>query len=471
MTEPKLSPMVALFQPAHQPAPSPTRPKSEVLPAGALTPSEVMFRATKNVEHLNKNGALLVAGELFDDKVGRGGHLNFLLKDQRDQLRCVMFFQHLQRLQFKVEKGMRVLVTGKMAVKFSYVQLVVDAIEPLGIGAQELAFQQLKQRLTASGVFADDKKQALPLLPRRVGIVTSQHGAALHDVLKRLRERLPGVQVLLRCTKVQGDGAAAEIAEAIRLVDKAGCDVMLVVRGGGAADDLGAYNTEPVVQAIAHANTPVVCGVGHESDVTLADLAADKRASTPTHAAELAVPRLSDLMFQLARLRERMDAAVRAQQAHARLKLSRHKEVLSMAQQQLGAPRRRIETLKHRMHALVQRRLQLSRDQLSHTQLQLQRQHPAIKLEQQRARLSRLHHGLAAPVQRRVRDGHSAFQRLVAQMHALSPLAVLSRGYAVATDVAGRAIVDANSVSIGDAVRVRVHHGQFDAVVSKPKGT
>jgi exodeoxyribonuclease VII large subunit len=482
-----------------------------------------MKRARANVAHLNRHGALVVVGEVFESKVGARGHLTFKLKDDHrgketgEALPCIMFFNDTRRLKFALEQGMRVVCTGEISVsQFAQVQFVVKNIEPVGAGALEAAFQQLKEKLAREGLFAVERKRALPFLPRCVGVVTSAYGAAQHDVLERLRERMPRLHVIVRPTKVQGDEASADVAEAIRDLDKHGaCDVILVVRGGGSLDDLWAFNTEPVVRAIVAARTPIVSGVGHESDITLADLAADKRASTPTHAAELAVAvTATELQERIARLERRLRDATNARMERAHLQLTRVSQRLSARRNLVDVQRARVAALVARMErrhpaqivserrALLARVLQrlearhpsravnerrgrvtalLQRLEARHPSRvvherralvakllqRLEARTPARAVEERRARVAALAQRLRPPVDRRTAEAKRAFAVVLARLHALSPLAVLARGYAVVTHDDGRVVARTSDVRDGDALHVRVSDGTIDVKVTK----
>ncbi|HEY4220118.1 MAG TPA: exodeoxyribonuclease VII large subunit, partial [Myxococcota bacterium] len=336
--------------------------------AAALSPTEVLRRARANVEHISRAGDLLVAGEASGPKVLPSGHITFELKDKRSRLPCIVFFNDTRRLKFELRHGMQIVVTGKPTVtEWSQVQLRVSRVEPVGEGALDLAFRQLKEKLEGEGLFAADKKRALPLLPRTVGVVTSSTGAAIQDVLKVLFDRMPGLHVVIAPTKVQGEGASADVAEAIRNLGAARaqdgsalCDVILVVRGGGSREDLWAFNTEPVARAIRGTRVPVIAGVGHESDVTIADLAADKRAATPSNAAEIAVPRVDDLVHRLDAHKRRLAAGLRHAVASARARVVRLSRRLIDPRDVIARKRKHVADLEQRLERALRKQRERS---------------------------------------------------------------------------------------------------------------
>ena len=414
---------------------------------GTLTPTEVLRRARANVEHI---GLCLVQGEVAEIRNHRNGHLFFKLLDLEDRsagLPCVLWARDVKRLGFKLEDGLAVVLDGKVGLNdFASVQLTVREVQLVGQGAHELAFRQLKERLDKEGLFSPERKRAPPMLPRAVGVVTSKHGAAINDVLVRLFERFPTMPVLVAPTLVQGEAAPAEIAAALaRLDGSARVDVILLVRGGGAREDLMAFDDERVARAIVACRVPVIAGVGHENDVTIADLVADLRAATPTHAAELAVPRLVDL-------RHTLDDRVRRMHARATHALTRgrvHEQALARRLEQ-GAARRR------KAHA----------DRLRALEGRLRALAPGRVLRELRVRLTKLEARLCAAAETAARTRAQRVSLLAARLHALSPLTVLGRGYAIATRVDdGRVLMAAQDAPASTEVDVRLAHGSLRARV------
>src|SRR5436309_454784 len=299
-----------LFEEDDEPQPEPAAP-APVRRVLTVTDLTIKIRDLLETELFE----VWVEGELSNCRVWNTGHLYFTLKDSSSQLRGFMFRSALRYLKFKPTDGTRVVARGKISVyepKGEY-QIVCEHLEPQGLGALQLAFDQLKLRLQAEGLFDVSKKRPLPALPRKIGVVTSLDGAAIRDILKVLRRRYRNVHVVIRPARVQGEGAAAEIAAGLRQIVKVPhVDVVIVGRGGGSMEDLWAFNEEPVARAISISPIPVISAVGHESDVTIADLVADVRAPTPSAAAELVVARKEEFSGRIDRLHERLVACARA---------------------------------------------------------------------------------------------------------------------------------------------------------------
>jgi exodeoxyribonuclease VII large subunit len=372
-------------------------------------------------------GRVWVAGEVSNLHRAASGHYYFTLKDAGAQLRAAMFRSAARRLVFEPEEGLEVLVFGEPSVYEARgdLQLLVRHLEPRGRGALQLAFEQLRARLAGEGLFDAAHKRPLPRVPRCVGVVTSARGAAIHDVIEVSGRRFPGLPLLLAATRVQGDGAEAEIAAALEALGSvAEVDVILLVRGGGSLEDLQPYNTERVARALRACPVPVVTGVGHEVDVTIADLAADLRAPTPSAAAALAVPERAALVAQLERAAARLGRA--ALRACERLG-DRH----SRAHEALRA------------HA------------------------PSERVRARRARLAAAERALEVAARRAAERLRSRLQGAAARLHALSPLAVLGRGYAIAERRDTGAVVRrASELRPGDALRIRLGEGELEAAVT-----
>jgi exodeoxyribonuclease VII large subunit len=364
---------------------------------------------------------VLVMGELTACNRAASGHLYFSLSDASSCVDCVIWRSDAFRLAFQPKVGDEVVVRGRMGVfaRSGRMQLYATAMKPIGAGAAGRALEALKQKLAAEGLFAAERKRALPFLPRVIGIVTSRTGAALHDILVTLRRRWPGVHVVLSPSVVQGSEAPRGIVAALaRLEAWGGADVVIVGRGGGAAEDLAAFNDERVVRAVAGFPVPVVSAVGHEVDISLCDLAADLRAATPTAAAEALVP-------------------VRAELAG---------DVATTAHRLRNAMLRRMAEL--RMH--VENRASLLR-------------HPSARVAELRQRADRAMMQLERALKSRVAEPQRRLSELAAALDALSPLAVLERGYSLATAAGGRLVRDAAEVSVGDRVELRFHRGRAGA--------
>jgi exodeoxyribonuclease VII large subunit len=388
-----------------------------------------------------------VEGELSNCKVWNTGHLYFTLKDSTAQIKGVMFRSALRYLRFKPADGLRVVARGRVSVydpKGEY-QLVCEHLEPEGLGARQLAFEQLKERLTAEGLFDVRRKRTLPALPRKIGVVTSLDGAAVRDVIKVLLRRYPNAHIVIRPTRVQGEGAALDIARAMRAIGKVkGVDVVIVGRGGGSIEDLWAFNEEVVARAIAGCPVPTISAVGHETDVTIADFVADLRAPTPSAAAEMVVTRKDDFYARIDRLSHRVTSAMqgRVHQLEARMRALELRPRLRM---RIASRERRYQGLRLKLETFdVRRRFSVIRTRLVGADGRLS------------AALARARHAKEA------RLGAAA-----ARLDSLSPLAVLGRGYAVCWNADHTVIIrHAETVAPGDRVHVTLERGELDCTVN-----
>lgn len=369
---------------------------------------------------------VVVRGELSNVSTPASGHIYFSLKDSRAQLRCAMFRAHARLLRCKLENGQAVICCGRLSVypQRGDLQLIVDGLEPEGVGTLQLAFDQLKARLQQEGLFNPEHKQELPAYPRVIGVVTSATGAALQDILTILKRRGAGVKVLLRPVLVQGDDAAADIAAAIAELNRHGsADVLIVGRGGGSREDLWAFNEEQTARAIYTSTIPVISAVGHESDFSIADMVADLRAATPSAAAELVVRHRLEMESHLDQLVTRLSNRMSNQ----------------------------LELLQSRLSGL-EKRLKAPQEQLQHQQIQL------------RDVCRRLNQGAELLIER----NRQALSKLSGRLDALSPLKVLSRGYAIAsTEAQGTVLTNAADVGIGDRIKIKLAEGQVKATVTE----
>ena len=364
---------------------------------------------------------ILVVGELTAVNRAASGHVYFTLSDESASVDCVLWRSDAFRLAFQPRQGDEVVVRGRMGVfaRSGRMQLYASAMKPVGAGAAQKAFEALRRRLAAEGLFAPERKRPLPLLPRVVGLVTSRSGAAVHDILVTLRRRFPGVHVVLASSVVQGAEAPRSIVAALaRLAAFGGCDVVIVGRGGGAAEDLAAFNEESVVRAVAAFPVPVVAAIGHEVDVSLCDLAADLRAATPTAAAEAVVPVRSELVTAVATAAYRLRSA---------------------AQRRLAELRMGVEAASGRLR------------------------HPAARIAELRQRADRHAMLLERALRARVAMPVRRLAELSSALDALSPLAVLERGYSLTTGASGRLVRDAGELKMGDRVELRFHRGRAGA--------
>ncbi|PIR20956.1 MAG: exodeoxyribonuclease VII large subunit [Deltaproteobacteria bacterium CG11_big_fil_rev_8_21_14_0_20_47_16] len=363
-----------------------------------------------------------VCGEVSNWRPASSGHWYFSLKDANSQLSAVMFRGVNSAVKFKVEQGMELICHGKLSVyppRGSY-QIIIDYCEPKGVGALQLAFEQLKKKLADEGLFDKSKKKPIPYMPRRVGVVTSPTGAAVRDICTVLRRRFPSVDICLVPAKVQGDGSAAEIARAIELLDARGdVDVMIVGRGGGSIEDLWAFNEEVVARAIFAATTPIISAVGHEIDFTIADFVADVRAPTPSAAAEIAVPVRAELLQGIGNIQRRLDQGLRGA-------ITRASERLHHLRQRLRFPTQRITDGLQWVDSLRER--------------------------------------LQMAMRRGIGDRRQAVAQWAGQLQHLSPLAVLAKGYAV-VQKDGATVRDAAQLKPGDVLDVRLEKGHVETKV------
>jgi exodeoxyribonuclease VII large subunit len=406
-------------------------------------------------------GLVWVEGEVAQTSRPASGHLYFSLRDHNAVLTAVMWARDTARLRFVIESGQRLRVRGRLGVydRDGKMQLYVDFAEPAGVGAAAVALDQLKRTLHAEGLFAAQRKRPLPLVPRRIGVVTSKSGAAVRDIIQTVQRRFP-VPILIADCAVQGPSAPRQIVHALTLITRADVDVVIVGRGGGSATDLSAFNDERVVRAVAACPVPVVSAVGHEIDLTLCDLAADRRASTPTAAAELVVPVLAELAAALAKEERRLGREVELRLARDRQELDR---LIERAQRRvergLGQAREALVRLERRRDDQHPRaRLLARRKELAALVARLGAVQPAPRLARARDALAQLERKAAAAIARQHHAAGGELGRLAAQLAALSPLAVLDRGFAVLRH-AGAVVRDASALAPGDLVDAKVARG------------
>jgi exodeoxyribonuclease VII large subunit len=414
---------------------------------------------------------LWIEGEISNLARPGSGHLYFSLKDDQAQVRCALFRGSQRGLTIQPRDGMHVLVRARVSLYEGRgeFQLIVDYLEEAGEGALRRAFELLKNRLAGEGLFDPAHKKPLPRLPKRIGVITSPTGAAIRDILTTLKRRFPAIPVLVYPVPVQGEGAAEKIAATLRLaVARGDCDALILARGGGSLEDLWAFNAESVARAIHASPIPVVVGVGHETDYTIADLAADARAPTPTAAAELLSP---DQHEWLAEYRYREQRLVRL----IRDRLREHAQRLDWLAARVIHPRERLGRLTERLRALAHR-LRLAENRARHAAdarlrvlgARLMRQHPAARLREQRLRLSHVGERLVTGL-RQAQSGRDRRLELAARrLDALSPLATLGRGYAIVQRATDAAVVrDAGTLTPGEALHVRLARGGFGCRVEE----
>ncbi len=416
-------------------------------------------------------GVVWVEGELSNFSQPSSGHWYFSLKDRASQVRCAMFRLKNTVLGFTPKAGQHVIARGRVSLyepRGEY-QLIVDHLEEAGVGALQREFERLKAKLAAEGLFANECKRKLPRFPRRIAVVTSPSGAAVRDVLNILARRFPPAAVLVYPTAVQGAAAAPAIVQALQLASaRMDCDVLILARGGGSLEDLWSFNDERVARAIRGCAVPVVTGIGHEIDFTIADFAADARAPTPSGAAELVAPDRVACLEALARVEERLSACVRRElrtvssrfanagarlkQAHPGMRLVHQAQRFDDLEQRLtGAAHAVLHTRRHRLNEAFTRLLQHSPERLAR---EYRRRHEGLD--------SRLHRGISDYLSRRLHRVDLAHRTL----QTASPLATLARGFAIVTRADGTLVTDARSVPAGEDIEARLATGHLRARVT-----
>ncbi len=416
-------------------------------------------------------GIVWVEGEISNLARPASGHMYWSLKDEHAQLRCAMFRQRNRNLGFELQNGQQILARGRISIYEARgeFQLVIDHAEPAGEGLLRRRFEVLKRKLAAEGLFDEDRKRALPALPARIGVVTSPSGAAIRDVLTILARRFPASAVLIYPTAVQGDPAAEEIARALALAnERQECDLLILTRGGGSLEDLWAFNEEAVARALAATEIPVIVGVGHETDFTIADFVADHRAPTPSGAAELAVPDGAQWLARLESLEQRLghgtnrnlvQRATLAQTLRHRL----HRAHPGMQLQQAG---QRLDDLDARLRRELLTTLNNRGTELARIDTALRSVAPRIQLARLAERCQWASRALAQAIAEALAVQRQRVEVAGRALDAVSPLATLERGYAIATRASdGSILTDAQDVAIGDSVHVRLRRGRFTGTV------
>lgn len=391
----------------------------------ALTVSQLVSLVRQDLE--TKYRAVTIVGEISSFKPWRSGHWYFDLKDEQAVVPAVMFKGSCERVKFEVKEGLQVLIQGRVSVYApqSKIQIIAESMEPIGAGALALAFEQLKVKLEKEGLFDPAHKKSLPFFPKTLGLVTSPQGAVLQDMLRILNHRMPGLNILVSPTRVQGQGAAAELAQALKhLEDQNVCDLIIIGRGGGSLEDLWAFNEEVLARAIYNCQTPIISAVGHETDFTIADFVADLRCATPTHAAQTAVPDKKELLDRLMQAENKLHKLAKVCVAKIQLKLAQLSKRLLSPKAVLLQVMQRLDTGAQRLEKIMQKRMQQARERL----------------------------------------GANA-----AKLGALSPLKVLARGYgAVFHD--DKVVSGVEQVQIGAFLKLRLSDGNLGVEVKTKDG-
>ena len=416
-------------------------------------------------------------GEISNFKAHSSGHWYFTIKDDVAQIRAKCFRTANSRIRFRPTNGLLMRARGRLTVyppRGEY-ELLVESLDPVGAGALRIAFEQLRDRLQAEGLFARELKRPLPIFPRRVGVVTSPTGAAIRDIVNVISRRTQTVHVLFSPARVQGEAAGADIARSIRLINdyhkrgSGAVDVLIVGRGGGSSEDLWAFNTEEVARAIRASAIPVISAVGHETDFTIADFAADLRAPTPSAAAELVAAQEDQICSTLAQLHRNLTRLIRFRIVNARTRVQEQalSRVFEQTRSRLRNARLASTSATHRMQLSINQSMS---DARFRTETLVHRISPVqlgLAVKEQRRRFDSVWTALNAAMPSRVEEAKNRLGLMVASLDALSPLGVLKRGYAIAQTRDGQLLRDSRSTSIGQQIRVRLGRGRLEARVEQ----
>jgi exodeoxyribonuclease VII large subunit len=452
----------------------------------AVAPARRIFGVRELVAavraHLEKGFPdVWVEGEISNYRPAGSGHLYLTLKDGDSQLRIVMFRAQARLLRFRPQNGMQVIARGRITMYEARgeMQLLAEFMEPMGAGALQVAFEQLKVRLAAEGLFAQERKKPLPALPRRIGVVTSPRGAVIQDILNILGRRHHSLNVLIYPAQVQGASAAGEVSAGIRFfnqqsdLDETAVDVILIARGGGSIEDLAAFNDESLARTIAASRIPILSAIGHETDFTICDFVADLRAPTPSAAAELVIRSQQDLEDTVTALRERFRRAMQHKllcQRQALASLESH-SVFARMEDAIARRQQRVDDLAFRLEQLARARVGDASRRLDLTLAHL-RQHDLrqqLKIRE-RELLSRLQ-TLSAATRQYLILRRSRLEQANGTLAALSPVAILERGYSLIFDAQGALVKDASQLAPGDAIQARLARGELNARVESLRKT
>jgi len=456
---------------------APVQPIEPAGPGSASAPWSVRELVAGVRQRMEREYAdIWVAGEISNCRPAPSGHIYFTLKDGEAQLPAVLFRRQAQLLRFRPKDGMAVLARGRVSVyePRGQLQLIAETLEPRGAGALQLAFEQLKARLLAEGLFDAERKRALPAFPRSVGVITSTGGAVLHDIVKVVRRRHERLNLLIYPAAVQGPECAASVAAGVhwfnqnRLGADAGAvDLILIARGGGSIEDLAGFNDEALARTIAASELPVVSAIGHETDFTIADFVADLRAPTPSAAAEVITAAQHRIEERVQALDGRVRRAMRYQLAMARQRFT----AVSIRQMQnrllalIGRRAQRVDDLRYRLEAAMSRRVRARANQVAALTARVEMQNPLVRLGGARRRLDRAEQSLGRLAFGMIAARAARLDHASARLTALSPLAVLNRGYALVYAADGRLLRDAAEVQPGETIRARLAQGSVTAEV------
>ncbi|MFA6957112.1 MAG: exodeoxyribonuclease VII large subunit [Thermoanaerobaculia bacterium] len=442
------------------------------------TVSEVVSDAS---EALAAFGEVWIEGEVSNFVRAASGHLYFSLKDANATISAAFFARSASRLRFRVENGQKLICRGRLSIypQRGQFQIIVDHAEPSGIGALTLAFEQLKARLSAEGLFDAARKKPLPMLPQRIAVVTSPRGAAIRDVLNVLGRRFEGLSIQIYPVHVQGSTAAGEIARAVADLSRWNMhDVVILCRGGGSLEDLWPFNEESVARAVAGCPIPTISGVGHEPDVTICDFVADRRAATPSAAAEIVVQAKEEIVFRIDSAKRRIGEQMQRRVAFFRSELRHLASVdgLWSVPLRVERTRRQLDASRHSLRHLLLDSARRVRERLAAADEPLLRFPSRLALPQRRALVAQFDARAASLLRARLARSRGVLVAAAGRLEAVSPLSVLSRGYAIAYSLRGRRrpILEASSVATGEAIEVQLRHGSLgctvDTIVNDSRG-
>ncbi|NKB37998.1 MAG: exodeoxyribonuclease VII large subunit [Gammaproteobacteria bacterium] len=447
-----------------------------------MVKNEFENRDVYNVTRLNREvravlegsfPLLWVQGEISNLARPASGHIYFSLKDKHSQVRCAMFRNRMRSIKFVPENGMEILARANVGLYEGRgeFQLIMEHIEPAGEGALQRAFEELKQRLNEEGLFAEEHKKPLPAFPKSIGIITSPSGAAIRDILQVLRRRYPLAEVVIYPVPVQGEGSAEKIIHALQEANRRyECDVLILSRGGGSLEDLWSFNEENLARAIHSSSLPVVSGVGHEIDFTIADFVADQRAPTPSAAAELVSPDCRELLNSIEQSASGLERIIQT-------KLSNIGQTLYQLEKRLPHPERRLQLISQRLDETSIRLQQAIKGELAHkrntllqTSSELNNFNPLQMLTMKRDKCQHLFEKMQSRISYLLEHANQRMQHLNHALHTISPLATLERGYAIVTHGQQNQIVrDAEQIQSGDIIRTRLARGEIEARVESLK--
>ncbi len=427
-------------------------------------------REVLTVSQLNQRARLLledvfpqvwVEGELSNIAKPASGHVYFTLKDRNAQVRCAIFRQQASRVRELLRDGLLVRVRGRVSLyegRGDY-QMILDSVEAAGDGALRLAFEALKTALQTEGLFAQERKRALPKYPQRIGVVTSPSGAVLHDIVSVFARRAPHVQLTLIPTAVQGREATAQIVHALGIADSADYDAIILARGGGSLEDLWCFNEEAVARAIAACQTPIISAIGHETDISISDFVADLRAPTPSAAAELLAPDRTELLKQLGNTERQLTVRIYESLQRKRIQLQHLRQRLRHPRERLDQHNQRLDDLNLRMQRAMQAALQQRQQRFTYAQIRLNVQHPRETLPTHQQHLALLQQRLIRATQLRTQHAKQHLHSLLQTLHVVSPLATLDRGYSIISNEDQHIIHSVQSVQPEQTLQARLTDG------------